>query len=123
MDETYGTYVDDECFDIHDYDDDTAHDTDDAGNDTDDDTNDDADDDNDDGGRGNRRPLPDLVLARMSILEVLYSTLQYCTVLYSTVQYCTVMYSAEQRLPPPQKKTKFRGPFWKYSEHNCPFNP
>ena len=34
MDETYGTYVDDECFDIHDYDDDT-----------------------DDGGRGNRRPL------------------------------------------------------------------
>ena len=42
MDETYGTYVDDECFDIHDYDDDT-----------DDDTNDDADDDTDDGGRGN----------------------------------------------------------------------
>ena len=38
MDETYGTYVDDECFDIHDYDDDTYHDTD------DDDTNDDADD-------------------------------------------------------------------------------
>ena len=35
MDETYGTYVDDECFDIHDYDDDTDHDTDD---DTDDDT-------------------------------------------------------------------------------------
>ena len=25
MDETYGTYVDDECFDIHDYDDDTDH--------------------------------------------------------------------------------------------------
>ena len=62
MDETYGTYVDDECFDIHDYDDDTDHDHDDAtGNDTnddtdddtDDDTNDDADDDADDGGRGN----------------------------------------------------------------------
>ena len=53
MDETYGTYVDDECFDIHDYDDDTDHDTDD---DTDDDTNDDDDDDDDDtddGGRGN----------------------------------------------------------------------
>ena len=33
MDETYGTYVDDECFDIHDYDD--------------------TDDDTDDGGRGN----------------------------------------------------------------------
>ena len=33
MDETYGTYVDDECFDIHEYDDDT-----------DDDTNDDIDD-------------------------------------------------------------------------------
>ena len=54
MDETYGTYVDDECFDIHDYDDDTAHDTD---GDTDDDTYDNAHDDNDDdtdvGGRGN----------------------------------------------------------------------
>ena len=36
MDETYGTYVDDECFDIHDYDDDT---------------NDHTDDDTDDGGR------------------------------------------------------------------------
>ena len=55
MDETYGTYVDDECFDIHDYDDDTDHDTDDdIDDDTDDDTNDDADDDaDDDGGRGN----------------------------------------------------------------------
>ena len=54
MDETYGTYVDDECFDIHDYDDDTDHDTDDDTDyDTDDDTNDDADDDTDDGGRGN----------------------------------------------------------------------
>ena len=54
MDETYGTYVDDECFDIHDYDDDTDHDTDDdTDNDTDDDTNDDADDDTDDGLRGN----------------------------------------------------------------------
>ena len=62
MDETYGTYVDDDCFDIHDYDDDTDHDT-------DDDTNDDTDDDADDGGRGHRRLLPDLVLARMSILE------------------------------------------------------
>ena len=27
MDETYGTCVDDECFDIQDYDDDTDHDT------------------------------------------------------------------------------------------------
>ena len=53
MDETYGTYVDDECFDIHDCDDDTDHDTDDADDDTDDDTNYDADDDTDDGGRGN----------------------------------------------------------------------
>ena len=36
IDETYGTYFDDdECFDIHDYDDDTDHDTDD---DTDDET-------------------------------------------------------------------------------------
>ena len=30
--------------------------------------------------------------------------------------------AARQRLPP-QKKPKFRGPFWKYSGHNCPFNP
>ena len=42
MDETYGTYVDDECFDIHAYDDDTDHDTDD---DTDDDTDRDTDTD------------------------------------------------------------------------------
>ena len=49
MDETYGTYVDDECFDIHDYDDDDDDDTDD---DTEDDTNDDTNDDTDDGGRG-----------------------------------------------------------------------
>ena len=53
MDENYGTYVDNECFDIHDYDDDTNHDTDD---DTDDDTYDDikndTDHDTDDGGRG-----------------------------------------------------------------------
>ena len=54
MDETYGAYVDDECFDIHRYDDDTDHDTDDdTDEDTDEDTNDDADDDTDDGGRGN----------------------------------------------------------------------
>ena len=39
--EIHGTYVDDECFDIHDFDDDTDHDT-------DDDTVDDTDDD----GRG-----------------------------------------------------------------------
>ena len=58
MDETFGTYVDDECFDIHDYDDGTDHDTDgDADDDTDDDTNDDTGDDTDDGGRGNRRPV------------------------------------------------------------------
>ena len=55
MDATYGTFVDDECFDIHDNDGDTHRDTDD---DTDDDTNDYTDDDTDDGGgRGNRRPL------------------------------------------------------------------
>ena len=66
MDESYGIYVDDECFDIRDYDDDTDHDTDDdTGDDTDDGTNDDSDDDDDDddddaddGRRGNRRPLP-----------------------------------------------------------------
>ena len=49
LDETYGTYVDDECFDIHDYDGDTDHGTDgDADDDTDDDTNDDTNDDTDD---------------------------------------------------------------------------
>ena len=62
MDETYGTYVDDACFDIHDYDnddDDTEHDTDDdIGDDTAGDITDATDDDTDDGGRGNRRPLP-----------------------------------------------------------------
>ena len=42
MDETYGIYVDDECFDIRGYDDDTDHETDD---DTDDDTGDDTNDD------------------------------------------------------------------------------
>ena len=31
--------------------------------------------------------------------------------------------TARQRLPPPKRKPKFRGPFWKYSGHNCPFNP
>ena len=46
IDETYGTYVDDECFDIHDYDEDTDHDTDDV-----------TDDDTDDGGRGNLYPI------------------------------------------------------------------
>ena len=59
MDETYGTYVDGECFDIHADDDDTDHDTDDDTDyDTDYDTNDDTDDDTDDGGRGNRKPFP-----------------------------------------------------------------
>ena len=48
MDETYGTYVDDEFFDILDYDDNTDHDTDD---DTDDDADDDTNDGTDDGGR------------------------------------------------------------------------
>ena len=41
MDEVYGTYVDDECFDINDYDD-TGNDTD---NNNNDDTNDETDDD------------------------------------------------------------------------------
>ena len=59
MDETYGTYVDDECFDIHDYDDDTDLDTDDyTDDDIDDAIDDDTNNDTDDGGRGNRRPLP-----------------------------------------------------------------
>ena len=49
MDETYGTYVDDECFDNHDYNDDTDHDTDD---DTDDEIDDDPNYDTDEGGRG-----------------------------------------------------------------------
>ena len=53
MGETYGTYVDDECFDIHDYDDDTDV----TEDDTDDDTADDTDDDTDDGGRANLYPI------------------------------------------------------------------
>ena len=53
MDETYGTYGDDECLCILDYDDNTDHDTDDdTDDDTNDDTNDDTDDDTDDGWRG-----------------------------------------------------------------------
>ena len=53
MDETYGTYVDDEYFDNHDYNDDTDHDTDDDTDDEiDDDPNYDTDDDTDDGWRG-----------------------------------------------------------------------
>ena len=58
MDEIYGTYIDDECFDIHDCDDDTDHDTgDDTDDDTDNNTNDDTRDDTDDGGRGNLYPI------------------------------------------------------------------
>ena len=48
MDETYGSYVDDEWFGLHDYDDDTDHDADDDA---------DTDDDTGERGRGNRRPL------------------------------------------------------------------
>ena len=80
MDETYGTYVDDECFDIHDYDDDTDHDTDDDLDDDTDDNSNDTDDDTDDGGRGNLYPIKvqdsrikGLVQARMSILEELWT--------------------------------------------------
>ena len=58
MDETYGTYADDGCFDVHDYDDDTDYDTDD---DTDDDaidvTTGDTDEDPDCGRRGNLYPI------------------------------------------------------------------
>ena len=47
MDEIYGTYVDDDCVDIHAYDDDTDTDTNDDTDGTDD------TDDTDDDGRGN----------------------------------------------------------------------
>ena len=54
MDETYGTYVDDECFGNHDYNDDADHDTDHGTDDAvDDDPTYDIDDDTDDGGSGN----------------------------------------------------------------------
>ena len=54
MDETYGTYVDDECFGNHDYNHDADHDTDHGtDDDVDDDPNYDLDDDTDDGGSGN----------------------------------------------------------------------
>ena len=61
MDETYGAYVDDECFDIRDYDDDTDHDADDdTDDDIDDYTNDDTDDDDDDDdGHGNLYAIQD----------------------------------------------------------------
>ena len=45
MDEPDSTYVDDECFDIHGYDDADHGTDDDTDEDTDDDTNDDPDDD------------------------------------------------------------------------------
>ena len=54
MDETQGTYVDDECFGNHDYNHDADHDTDHGtDDDVDDDPNYDIDDDTDDGGSGN----------------------------------------------------------------------
>ena len=71
MGETYGTYVDNACFDIHDYDADTDHDT-------IDDTN--TEDDTDDGGWGNLYTIAyneklflDLVRPWMSILEELWT--------------------------------------------------
>ena len=82
MDETHGTNVDDEYFDINDYDGDTDQDTaDDADDDTDDAndaTDDDTDDDTDDGGRGNLYPIKapgsrTLSGARMSVLEELWT--------------------------------------------------
>ena len=72
MDETYDNWFDDECFDIRDDDDDDHADAD-TDDDADNDTNDHIDDDTDDDGRGNRRPLPDLVLARTNILEEIWS--------------------------------------------------
>ena len=69
MEATYGTYVDDTCFDIHDY-----------ADDTDDDTNSDTADDTDDGGRGNLYSISysePLILERvqpwMSILAELWT--------------------------------------------------
>ena len=55
MDGSYGTYVDDECFDIHDYDDDTDHDTDDDADD--DDIDDDTDAETDASGRSKPYPI------------------------------------------------------------------
>ena len=72
VDETYGTYFDDECFDIHDDDD---HDTD---NDTDDEIDNGTHDDTDDDGRENllsnhASRIKDIARARMSILEELWT--------------------------------------------------
>ena len=53
MDETYGTYVDDECFGNHDYNGDADHDTDHGTDVVHDDPTYDIDDDTDDGGGGN----------------------------------------------------------------------
>ena len=81
MDATYGTYVDDKCFDIHAYDVDTDHDTnEDTDDNTDDDTNDDTDDDTDDGGHGDQYTIAysetlmlDVVQPWLSILEELWT--------------------------------------------------
>ena len=86
MDGTHGTYVCDESFDIHDNDNDTDHDTDDdTDDDTDNETKDETEGETEDGGRGNRRPLPDLVLARMSIREEIRTWYQDCPNLQSKI--------------------------------------
>ena len=74
MDKTFGTYVDDACFDIHDNDDDTDHDIDDdVGDDIDGDTNDDTDNYTDDGGRGNLYPISRLdtgITSKMNLYPI-----------------------------------------------------
>ena len=116
IDDTYATYVDDECFAIHDKDDDADHDTDGNTEDgADDDTYDDTDNDTDDQkfpaaaavnmfganrklrnqtanrepGSVNREPVGTGTGMNRNRSE----PEPVWTVLYSTVQYCTVLYS------------------------------
>ena len=71
MDETYGTYVDDGCFGIHECDDDTADGTDDDTDGTDDDTDGDTNDnDTDDGGRGNLYTIKVPERGRVCVLKI-----------------------------------------------------
>ena len=77
MDETYGNYVGDACFDFHDYDD-AGHDTDDdADDDTADNTNDDTGGNADDCGRGNLYPIKVQGSASWSVLLTIFFSMPF----------------------------------------------
>ena len=74
MDETYDTYVDDECFDIHDYDDDDADDDGDDYDDDDDDDDNDDDDDDEDISKEDEDGALDGLIGNLSESEVFWSS-------------------------------------------------